>query len=205
MYENLEVIQLKYFLLGVMIGVLIFYFFSFQLFICDVVYYFMSKIYSIKTIQKIPITLETAWDFFSKPDNLKEITPDNLGFNIISKHHGTTMYAGQIIEYKVSPILGIPLYWMTEITHVENKKYFVDEQRYGPYSMWHHQHHFKAIEGGVEMTDIVHYKLPLFFLGDIANIILVKSQLRGIFNYRYKAVDDKFGKWQGAENKVVFG
>ena len=165
----------------------------------------MSKVYSIETIQKIPISLDTAWDFFSKPDNLKEITPDNLGFNIISKHHGTNMYPGQIIEYKVSPILGIPLYWMTEITHVEDKKYFVDEQRYGPYSMWHHQHHFKTIEGGVEMTDIVHYKLPLFFLGDIANIILVKSQLRGIFNHRYKAVDEKFGKWQGAINEVVFG
>ena len=165
----------------------------------------MSKVYSIKTIQKIPISLDTAWDFFSKPDNLKEITPDNLGFNIISKHHGTNMYPGQIIEYKVSPILGIPLYWMTEITHVEDKKYFVDEQRYGPYSMWHHQHHFKAIDGGVEMTDIVHYKLPLWILGDIANTIMVKAQLKGIFNFRYKAVDDKFGKWPGAVNEVVFG
>jgi ligand-binding SRPBCC domain-containing protein len=165
----------------------------------------MSKVYSIKTVQKIPVSLETAWDFFSKPDNLKDITPANLGFNIVSKHHGEKMYAGQIIEYKVSPILGIPLYWMTEITNVEDQKYFVDEQRFGPYGMWHHQHHFKAIDGGVEMTDIVHYKLPLFFLGDIANVILVKSQLRGIFNYRYQAVDAKFGKWQGAVNEVVFG
>jgi ligand-binding SRPBCC domain-containing protein len=165
----------------------------------------MSKVYSIKTVQKIPVSLETAWDFFSKPDNLKDITPANLGFNIVSKHHGEKMYAGQIIEYKVSPILGIPFYWMTEITNVEDQKYFVDEQRFGPYGMWHHQHHFKAIDGGVEMTDIVHYKLPLFFLGDIANVILVKSQLRGIFNYRYQAVDAKFGKWQGAVNEVVFG
>ncbi len=165
----------------------------------------MSKVYNIKTVQKIPISLEKAWDFFSKPDNLKEITPDNLGFNIISKHHGSAMYPGQIIEYTVRPIAGIPLYWMTEITHVSEQQYFVDEQRYGPYSMWHHQHHFKAIEGGVEMTDIVHYKLPLWFLGDIANTIMVKSQLKGIFNYRYKAVDDKFGKWPGAQNEVVFG
>jgi ligand-binding SRPBCC domain-containing protein len=165
----------------------------------------MSKVYSIKTVQKIPVSLETAWDFFSKPDNLKDITPSNLGFNILSKHHGDKMYAGQIIEYKVSPILGIPLYWMTEITHVEDQKYFVDEQRFGPYCMWHHQHHFKAIDGGVEMTDIVHYKLPLWFLGDIANAIMVKSQLRGIFNYRYKTVDAKFGKWAGAVNEVVFG
>ncbi len=165
----------------------------------------MSSVYSIKTVQKIPISLETAWDFFSKPDNLKEITPKNLGFNIVSKHHGTKMYAGQIIEYTVRPILGIPLYWMTEITHVADHQYFVDEQRFGPYSMWHHQHHFKAIEGGVEMTDIVHYKLPLWFLGDIANTIMVKAQLRGIFNHRYKAVDERFGSFKDAQNEVVFG
>ncbi len=165
----------------------------------------MSKVYNLKTVQKIPITLDKAWDFFSKPDNLKEITPQNLGFNIVSKHHGSAMYAGQIIEYTVKPLLGIPLYWMTEISHVEDKRYFVDEQRFGPYSMWHHQHHFKAIEGGVEMTDIVHYKLPLWILGDIANSILVKAQLRGIFNHRFKAVDEKFGSWPGAMNEVVFG
>ncbi len=165
----------------------------------------MSKVYSLKTVQKIPISLETAWDFFSKPDNLKEITPSNLGFNIISKHHGKVMYAGQIIEYTVKPILGIPLYWMTEITHVDDKRFFVDEQRFGPYSMWHHQHHFKEIEGGVEMTDIVHYKMPLWFLGDIANVILVKSQLRGIFNHRFVAVEQRFGKWNGAVNEIVFG
>lgn len=153
----------------------------------------MSKVYSLKTVQKIPIGLDSAWEFFSSPANLQEITPNNLGFKILSKHHGEKMYAGQIIEYKVSPLLGIPLYWMTEITHVEDKKYFVDEQRYGPYRMWHHQHHFKEMEGGVEMTDIVHYKLPLWFLGDIANSLLVKNQLKGIFDYRFKKVEALFG------------
>ncbi len=153
----------------------------------------MSKVYSIKTIQKIPISLEAAWDFFSSPANLKEITPANLGFNIVSQHHGNKMYAGQIIEYTVKPVLGIPLYWMTEITHVEDKKYFVDEQRYGPYSMWHHQHHFKAVEAGVEMTDIVHYKLPFWFFGDIANSLFVKNQLKNIFDFRYKIVEQRFG------------
>ncbi len=152
----------------------------------------MSKVYNLKTIQTLPVSLQTAWDFFSSPANLKEITPDNLGFNIISKHHGKNMYAGQIIEYKVSPVLGIPLYWMTEITHVENLKYFVDEQRFGPYSMWHHQHHFKSVEGGVEMTDIVHYKLPFWFLGDIANNLFVHKQLQGIFNYRLAKVEALF-------------
>lgn len=152
----------------------------------------MSKVYSIKTVQVLPISLEKAWDFFSSPANLAEITPKNLGFNIISKHHGEKMYAGQIIEYKVSPVLGIPLYWMTEITHVEQHKFFVDEQRFGPYSMWHHQHHFKEVPGGVEMTDIVHYKMPFRFLGDIANSIFVKKQLNDIFDYRFKAVEKIF-------------
>lgn len=152
----------------------------------------MSKVYSLKTVQQIPISLAEAWDFFSNPQNLATITPDNMGFKTISKHHGDTMYAGQLIEYKVSPVLGIPLYWMTEITHVDDKKYFVDEQRFGPYRLWHHQHHFKEVEGGVEMTDIVHYKLPLWILGDIANSLFVKKQLQKIFNYRFKKVQELF-------------
>jgi len=152
----------------------------------------MSKVYSLKTVQVLPISLEKAWDFFSSPANLAEITPKNLGFNIVSKYHGEKMYAGQIIEYKVSPVLGIPLYWMTEITHVEQHKYFVDEQRFGPYSMWHHQHHFKEVPGGVEMTDIVHYKMPFWFLGDIANTVFVKKQLQTIFDFRFKAVEKIF-------------
>jgi len=155
----------------------------------------MSKVYSIKTVQNLPVSLEKAWDFFSRPDNLKDITPSNLGFKILSKYHGDTMYPGQIIEYKVHPVLGIPLYWMTEITHVEDHKYFVDEQRFGPYTMWHHQHHFKAIEGGVEMTDIVHYKLPMWFLGDIANSLFVKKQLQGIFDFRFKKTVELFGEF----------
>ncbi len=154
----------------------------------------MSKVYSFKTVQQIPISLDDAWDYFSNPANLANITPDGMGFRTISKFHGDTMYAGQVIEYKVAPLLGIPLYWMTEITHVEDKKYFVDEQRYGPYSMWHHQHHFKAVEGGVEMIDIVHYKLPLWLLGDIANTLFVEKQLSGIFDYRFKKVEELFGR-----------
>ncbi|MGC4101302.1 SRPBCC family protein [Ferruginibacter sp.] len=152
----------------------------------------MSKVYSIKTTQLIPVSLQTAWDFFSSPDNLQEITPNDMNFRTISKHHGNKMYPGQLIEYKVSPVLGIPLYWMTEITHVEDKNYFVDEQRFGPYSLWHHQHHFKVVDGGVEMTDIVHYKLPFWFLGDIAHALFVKRQLKKIFDYRYKTVAEKF-------------
>ena len=152
----------------------------------------MSKVYSIKTTQFLPISLEQAWDFFSNPGNLQKITPSKLGFKVISAHHGDQMYAGQIIEYKVSPVLGIPLYWMTEITHVAAKKYFIDEQRFGPYSLWHHQHHFKETTKGVEMTDIVHYKLPLGKLGDLAHSLFVKKQLQGIFDYRFKVAEDLF-------------
>jgi ligand-binding SRPBCC domain-containing protein len=112
------------------------------------------------------------------------------------------MYAGQIVEYTVKPLLGIPIYWMTEITHVIEKKYFVDEQRYGPYSLWHHQHHFKEIESGVEMTDIVHYKIPFWFIGDIANHLLVKNQLQQIFDYRYRIVEKRFGKME-APIKII--
>ncbi len=151
--------------------------------------------HSLKTVQKIPISLDEAWAFFSNPANLQAITPSNMGFKVISKHQGDTMYAGQIIEYTVKPVLGIPLYWMTEITQVKDKQYFIDEQRFGPYSLWHHQHHFKAIDGGVEMTDIIHYKNPMWFLGRLANTLFVRKQLQGIFDFRFKKVEEMFGQW----------
>jgi ligand-binding SRPBCC domain-containing protein len=161
--------------------------------------------YSLKTVQHMPISLQEAWAFFSNPANLQAITPDNMGFEIISKHHGATMYAGQLIEYKVKPILNIPIYWMTEITQVVDQKYFIDEQRFGPYQLWHHQHHFKEIKGGVEMTDIVHYRNPLGILGNIANSLFVKKQLQGIFEYRFAKVEALFGAWSAPqENKVLF-
>lgn len=152
----------------------------------------MSKIYSLKTVQKIPVSLAEAWDFFSRPENLQHITPPSMRFTIVSTNHGEKMFAGQIIEYKVHPILGIPLYWMTEITHVSEQKYFIDEQRFGPYKLWHHQHHFRETEGGVEMTDLVHYKLPFWFVGDWANTLLVEKQLKEIFAYRKVAVEKRF-------------
>ena len=157
----------------------------------------MNKVYSLKVVQQIPVTLDAAWDFFSSPVNLNDITPDDMSFKIVSVHHGERMYAGQIIEYKLRPVLNIPIYWMTEITHVEDRKYFVDEQRFGPFGMWHHQHHFTAVEGGVEMTDIVHYKLPLWFLGDIANALFVKRKMKKVFDYRFSQIEKLFGKLNG--------
>jgi ligand-binding SRPBCC domain-containing protein len=152
----------------------------------------MSKVYSLKTTQLIPTGISTAWDFFSNPSRLQDITPADMGFTITSKYQGDKIYAGQIIEYRLRPLLGIPVYWMTEITHVEDKKYFVDEQRFGPYSLWHHQHHFKEVSGGVEMTDIVHYKIPFGFIGDISNRLFVGHKLKQIFDYRYAKVEEMF-------------
>jgi ligand-binding SRPBCC domain-containing protein len=158
----------------------------------------MSKVYSLKAVQKVPVDIDAVWDFFSKPVNLNAITPKNLGFKIISVYHAEKMYAGQIIEYTVKPLFGIPLYWMTKITQVKDKIYFIDEQRFGPYSLWHHQHHFKQIDNGIEMTDIVHYKIPFWFIGDIANLLFVKNQLNTIFTFRYNAIIEKFGKYDDA-------
>ena len=149
--------------------------------------------YNLHAKQQLPISLEKAWEFFSSPKNLKEITPDYMGFHIRSEYDGK-MYPGQIIEYTVKPVLGIPMYWMTEITQVKELEFFIDEQRVGPYSMWHHQHFFKEIEGGVEMEDIVHYRLPLGPLGSFAHALFVKKQLQGIFDYRKKVLEERFGQ-----------
>ena len=152
-------------------------------------------VYTLERTQTLPISLEQAWDFFSSPANLKEITPDHMGFDIQSNPRFLgKMYPGQVITYIVRPILGIPLFWMTEITHVEHGKFFVDEQRVGPYALWHHQHHFKAVSGGVEATDLVHYQLPLGILGRFAHWLFVKRQLESIFRYRWNKLEQLFGK-----------
>lgn len=159
--------------------------------------------HTIKTVQKIPVPLDKAWEFFSNPANLQAITPGNMGFTIISVHHGEKMYAGQIIEYRVKPFPVIPVYWMTEITQVMDKEYFIDEQRFGPYRLWHHQHHFTAIPGGVEMTDIIHYKNPLGFLGRMANHFFIRKKLERIFRYRFQKVEEIFGEWPGGNSYLL--
>lgn len=148
--------------------------------------------------QNLPITLSQAWDFFSSPLNLAKITPSDMAFKITSNlNPEEKMYPGMIITYKVSPISGINLNWMTEITQVAHEKYFIDEQRFGPFKFWHHQHHFKAIPNGVEMTDILTYGLPFGFIGEIAHGIFVKKRLAEIFSYREKKTVELFGKYVG--------
>ncbi|WP_215225294.1 SRPBCC family protein [Echinicola shivajiensis] len=156
--------------------------------------------YQLFTEQKIPASLEEVWDFISSPANLKVITPDHMGFDITSKNLPEKMYPGMIISYKVSPLLGIKMTWVTEITQVKEKEFFVDEQRIGPYVMWHHQHRLTLLqEGGVLMSDIVTYQPPLGPLGALANAVFIKRQLKQIFDYRFKAVEEKFGKYKPDE------
>ena len=134
--------------------------------------------------QTLPAELPAVWSFFSDAANLQTITPEYMRFRVTSGDLPDEIYPGQIITYTVSPILRIPLFWMTEITHVAPRKMFVDEQRRGPYRMWHHQHHFEACEGGVLMTDIVHYELPFWIFGELARPLFVSRQLNNIFEYR---------------------
>ena len=141
--------------------------------------------------QFVKTDLQTCWDFFSSPANLKRITPSYMGFDVKTEVPAQ-MYEGLIIAYTVKPLLGIPVEWVTEITHVKDKSFFVDEQRKGPYTMWHHEHHFKEVDGGVEMTDIVSYIIPLGFLGKIVQPFLVKPKLEEIFAYRFKIVEEVF-------------
>ena len=152
------------------------------------------KVYRFVRTQKIPININEAWEFLSNPNNLKTITPSYMGFNI-HENENTEMYSGQIIKYTVSPILGIKINWVTEITHVKNLEYFVDEQRFGPYSFWHHKHFIKEIKGGVEMVDILDYALPFGILGRIFHPLIVRPKLDEIFNYRREKLIKIFGNF----------
>lgn len=153
------------------------------------------KIYTLHKKQQLPISLKTAWEFLSNPKNLKVITPDYMSFNIVSTID-RPLYTGQIIQYIVTPLLGIKTKWVSEITHIEEKKYFVDEQMYGPYALWHHKHFVKEIEGGVEMEDIIDYKVPLGILGQIVHPFIVKPKLEEIFNYRQQKLEELFGSYK---------
>ena len=151
------------------------------------------KIFKIHTKQKLPITIEEGWGFLSNPKNLSCITPNYMKFKITDCDF-KPVYQGQIIQYTVRPLLNIPLKWVTEITHVVNENYFVDEQRFGPYSLWHHKHFLREIDGGIEMEDIIHYKIPLGFIGEFLNFLFIKNQLKEIFEYRKNKLIEIFGK-----------
>lgn len=151
------------------------------------------KIYQFSNSQKLKVSIEDAWNFFSNPNNLPTITPDWLDFKITSQLP-EKMYAGMIISYKVHPLFGIPVNWVTEITQVKEPNYFVDEQRFGPYKFWHHQHHFKETNEGVEMTDLINYSLPFDPLSRLINSFIVQKKVSDIFSYREKVLEKMFAK-----------
>tara|TARA_B100000131_G_scaffold319338_1_gene365019 strand:+ start:890 stop:1354 length:465 start_codon:yes stop_codon:yes gene_type:complete len=144
--------------------------------------------------QKLPISLDEAWDFLSSPNNLKLITPESMNFKIIDWDKKKA-YPGQIIQYTVSPVLGIKIKWVTEITQVIRNSYFIDEQRFGPYSFWHHKHFIKEIDNGILMDDVIHYKIPFGLIGKILNKIYVQNKLDKIFKYRENKLNEIFGNY----------
>jgi ligand-binding SRPBCC domain-containing protein len=149
-----------------------------------------SGMFTLETVQTLPISLEEAWDFFSSPGNLAKITPDYMGFKITSGVP-ERMFPGQIISYQIGLLPGIKSSWVTEITHVRERQFFVDEQRFGPYAMWHHEHWFFPCEGGVRMVDRVSYKLPFGILGKCVSPV-IKKQLNRIFSYRIAKLEELF-------------
>lgn len=166
-------------------------------------------IHTIEQTQILPITMEEAWSFFSRPENLADITPSDVGFNIIH-NHGDGTYPGKMISYRIKVFPLVSLTWLTEITSVTEGTRFVDDQRIGPYKVWHHQHEFKEHPDGVEMTDLVHYALPFGWLGDIAHSLFVKKKLEHIFSYRKAVIAKKFSRSEplretGLRNLVLEG
>jgi len=152
------------------------------------------KLHRLDAVQKLPVSLAEAWAFAADPRNLARITPPSMRFDLTSEPP-ERMYAGMLITYRVRPLLGVPVSWVTEITHVDEGRLFVDEQRFGPYRFWHHQHLFREIEGGVEMRDIVHYALPPG--GGAVRRFLVAPRLAEIFAFRRRALEEIYGPWTG--------
>lgn len=150
-------------------------------------------LHTLKAVQTIPAPIDQVWEFISDPKNLAVITPPDMGFKTLSGDD-RKMFAGQVIHYHVSPLLGIKIEWVTEITHVAEREFFVDEQRFGPYAFWHHKHFVKETTAGTEMEDIIHYKLPFGFLGNLLHPIVVKPKLEKIFAFRRQKLIELFGE-----------
>ena len=141
--------------------------------------------------QFLPVSLEEAWKFFATPKNLNKVTPADMIFEITSDVP-ETMYEGMLITYKLKPMLNITVDWCTEITHIKHQEFFIDEQRKGPYSLWHHEHHFKSVDGGVLMTDKLTYDIGKSVFGWMAGKLFVHKKVRDIFNFRYKILEEYF-------------
>lgn len=151
-------------------------------------------VYRLHRVQILPISQKEAWEFFSSPKNLGKITPSHMNFQILSQSGGEKMYERQIIRYKVTVLPLVRLTWVTEITGVEEGVRFTDEQRKGPYALWRHTHTFRGVDGGVEMTDLVEYSLPLGPLGRLAHWLFVEREVNRIFDHRFTVLRTYFSK-----------
>jgi ligand-binding SRPBCC domain-containing protein len=140
----------------------------------------------------IKAPLEEVWSFFANPKNLQKITPDSMGFRHEFEPDAEMVYPGMLLVYKVSPLFGIPLTWVTEITEVEPKKRFVDNQRKGPFGMWHHIHEFESTSEGTLVRDLLYYKMPFGILGEMVHNLTVKKQTEEMFKFRKKALQEIF-------------
>jgi ligand-binding SRPBCC domain-containing protein len=146
-------------------------------------------VYTLKRTQTVRMSMESCWNFFSDPGNLGKITPPALNFKILSELP-PKIYPGLMIRYTVTPVFGFRMSWLTEIVQVQEPNYFADEQRQGPYRLWHHEHFFRDLgDGQIEVRDVVHYIPPLGPLGGLINSLLIKRQLAAIFAYRVKALE----------------
>jgi ligand-binding SRPBCC domain-containing protein len=150
------------------------------------------KVYKWHNKQVLPISKSEAWDFFSNPDNLAVLTPPKMRLQI-DKVDNRDMYAGKIITFSVTPMAGYRATWVSEITQVMATNYFVDVQLVGPYAMWHHEHRFNEMADGVEVEDLIHYALPLGWLGRLAHKPLVIPKLKELFDYRTEKLTEIFG------------
>jgi ligand-binding SRPBCC domain-containing protein len=147
--------------------------------------------YRLYREQQLNCTIETAWEFFSSPHNLSQITPQSMNFVVLSES-SEAISEGMEIDYTVSPVLGIPMKWKTVISQVEDYKSFTDFQKEGPYKHWNHFHEFIPNDHGVLMKDTVDYELPMGFLGKIAHQLFVKEKLKNIFDFRYRVLHQRF-------------
>ncbi|MCA9398423.1 MAG: SRPBCC family protein [Candidatus Omnitrophica bacterium] len=158
------------------------------------------KIFTLTKHQFIPIPIEKAWEFFSNPHNLSEITPPDLALNI-KTNNSSKIYSGMLIEYNVKPLFGLSCRWLTEIKHVCEPYFFIDEQRFGPYKFWYHQHFFKPVHGGVEIEDVVHYAIPFPGIDRLMNRWIVRKKLEQIFEYRRRVINNKFAEAEGVRHE----
>ncbi|NTU58285.1 MAG: SRPBCC family protein [Chlorobiaceae bacterium] len=145
-------------------------------------------------VQKLPVSIDKAWDFFSIPANLARITPPEMMFRVTAGSGDKPIHEGMILSYILYPFMMLPVQWTTEIVRVSKPDSFEDRQLEGPYEQWNHRHEFRAIEGGVEMTDIVEYRLPMEGFGDLVDALIVGRRLDEVFEYRRRKTGEILGR-----------